>query len=355
MSIKERAVEEKIIGLFRSLGYEYSLGRELRERANLKEVILRDRLGRALRRLNPGFSENEIALAVKTFLRDAGDYRADALLSHNRDIYNKLVGGISIKKEDGDFRLVRFFDFENSENNDFLVVNQFSVEGFGGEKGQRRVPDIVVFVNGIPLAVIELKNPAARDATLRSAYKQLAVKYTKDIPRLFVCNQLLVVSDNTESKVGVLGGQYEYFNEWKRTRSENEDNRSADALNIFIEGIFDKARFLDIIENFILFSVGDKVEKKMCRYHQYYGVREVFEKIIRRIAISARTDSDKKLGVYWHTQGSGKTLSVLFLWRKLFKKRGTSLFVYSRQGGFGRPGGSNIQAIRGRQSCSFYK
>ena len=200
---------------------------------------------------------------------------------------------------------MRLVDFDTAGNNEFLVVDQFSVQVAGTDHTRR--PDVVLFVNGMPFVVFELKNPADERATLRAAYNQLTETYVPEIPSLFVYNQVLVVSDGVAARFGALGGSFEYFSEWKRV--ESEEDVPAEGVKPLVQGMFDRVRLLDVVRYFIIFDGG---AKKVCRYHQYYGVNNAVVSVVHSVG-----SASKRAGVFWHTQGSGKTLSMVFLVRKL--------------------------------------
>ncbi|MBT9169353.1 MAG: Type-1 restriction enzyme R protein [Syntrophomonadaceae bacterium] len=234
----------------------------------------------------------------------------------NKEAYKLLTEGVKIgvRDEAGEERgrLAKIFDFENPQNNEFLVVNQFAIQGL--EKVRR--PDVVVFVNGIPLAIFELKNPALENATIYTAYEQLR-EYKKDIPEIFKYNQVLVVGDLIEARHGTISSSWEWFSHWKGIESESEQNHGISELEILARGIFHKIRFLDIVRNFIIFEAdaekdASKYTKKMAMYHQYFGVNKAVNETLR----AAKPRGNKKIGVFWHTQGSGKSLSMVFYTNK---------------------------------------
>lgn len=310
--------EQPVIHWLNEMGYDYEFGPDLApgqilgERDDFREVILAGRLHRSIRRLNPDLPEAAIDDAVKAIIK----FEHPNMEIANREIYKTLTEGvkIGIRDQSGEEKgkLVKIFDFANPLNNEFLAVNQFAVHGV--EKVRR--PDIVIFVNGIPLVIFELKNPTLENATVYSAYQQLA-EYKKDIQDIFKYNQILIVGDLIEAKHGTISSPWERFSLWKGMESENEKNDGMSELEILVKGIFHKARLMDIIQNFIIFEADSekdtsKYAKKMAMYHQYFGVNKAVQETLR----AAKPRGNKKIGVFWHTQGSGKSLSMVFYTNK---------------------------------------
>lgn len=282
---------------------------------NFKDVILENRLRNALKRLNPDLQEKAIDEAV---------YKLKIVEHPNLEIANKeiwrmLTEGVKVEVENekGELRgrFVKVFDFENPLNNEFLVVNQFTVQGI--EKVRR--PDVAVFINGIPVTIFELKNPRIEEATIQTAYQQLQ-EYKKDIPEIFKYNQILAISDLSEARYGTISSSWEWFKIWRGIESENEKLRRVSELEVLAKGLFQKSRLLDIIENFIVFEADSekdvsKFTKKICLYHQYFGVNKAVDSTLK----ATKPDGNRKIGVLWHTQGSGKTLSMVFYVNKTKK------------------------------------
>jgi type I restriction enzyme R subunit len=312
--------EQPVIGWLKEMGYDYEFGPDLApgqilgEREDFREVILAGRLKRSIRRLNPELPE----AAIEDVVRDIKRIEHPNLEIANKDIYKMLTEGVKIgvrdKSGEEKGKIAKIYDFENPQNNEFLVVNQFAIQGL--EKVRR--PDIVIFVNGIPLAIFELKNPTLENATIYTAFEQLQ-EYKKDIPEIFKYNQILVIGDLLEAKHGTISSSREWFSAWKGIEGENEKHKPGESqLEILVKGIFHKIRFLDIVENFIVFEADsekdtNKYTKKMAMYHQYFGVNEAIKETLR--AVGPR--GNKKIGVFWHTQGSGKSLSMVFYTNKV--------------------------------------
>ena len=310
--------EQPVIEWLKEMGYDYEFGPDLApgqvlgEREDFREVVLVGRLKRSIRRLNPDLPEAAIDDVVRVITR----VEHPNLEIANKEIYKMLTQGVKIgirdKSGEEKGRLAKIYDFENPQNNEFLVVNQLAIQGI--EKVRR--PDIVVFVNGIPLVIFELKNPTLENATTYSAFQQLQ-EYKKDIPEIFKYNQILVIGDLLEAKHGTISSSWEWFSVWKGIESEDEKNDGISELEILTRGIFHKTRLLDIIENFIIFEADSerdtsKYTKKMGLYHQYFGVNKAVNETLRAV----KPRGNKKIGVFWHTQGSGKSLSMVFYTNK---------------------------------------
>ncbi len=336
--------EQPVINWLKELGYDYEFGPDLapagslQERNSFREVVLISRLKRSLRRLNSDLTDAAIEDAAAKII----GFEHPSLDIANREIYKMLVEGVKVdaRNEAGETRgkIAKVFDFENPLNNEFLVVNQFAIQGI---ENVRR-PDIVIFVNGIPVAIFEVKSPTSENGTAQSAYKQLQ-DYKKDIPDIFKYNQVLAVSDLLQARHGTISSSWEWFSTWKGIESEEEKHEGVSELEILIKGIFHKARLLDIIENFIVFEADSerdttKFTKKMCLYHQYFGVNKAIKETLRAVkpaGPSTRSgQGNKKIGVFWHTQGSGKSLSMVFYANKVKKlaelKSPTFVFLTDR-------------------------
>lgn len=307
--------EQPLLDWFKELGYEVAFGPDIaplgpfQERGSHQEVVLKGRLKRVLRRLNQQVEGLGIDVAVNALLRVADQ---PSLIHANKETYDMLTRGVVVEFRDDSGNqktdLVRVIDFEKPENNEFLAVNQFSVQG---AEFTRR-PDVVVFVNGLPLAVFELKNPQTVHASIDSAIDQLET-YKKEIPSLFAYNQMQVVSDMVQARHGTISSPREWYSEWKLVADENENRKLAN-LQTLTRGMFQQKRLLDIIQNFVVFEADSEENattytKKMCKYHQYYGVRRAVEATQKAVQ---QKPGERKVGVFWHTQGSGKTLSMVF-------------------------------------------
>ncbi len=322
MSLNESHVEEAALEWFGELGYAIGHGPELApgepaaERASFGDVVLVGRLRTAIWRLNPAIPEEAREEALRKVLR----LDAAALTGNNRVFHQMLRDGVAVEysRPDGSIAgdRVRLVDFADVGNNDWLAVNQFTV--IEGQHNRR--PDIVVFVNGLPLAVLELKNAADEDATIWSAYAQLQT-YKAEIPSLLHYNELLVVSDGLQARIGSLTANQEWFKVWRTIDGEGDAPKTSLELEVLVRGVFERQRFLDLLQHFIVFeedSDSGAIHKIIAGYHQFHAVNAAVEETVRASGMgsSARTlggkPGDRRAGVVWHTQGSGKSYSMLF-------------------------------------------
>ena len=324
----ESVVEDAALGWIKSLGYSIAHGPEIApgepgaERGNYSEVILDERLRKALARLNPALPAEALDDAFRKLMHPEGA-TPDA---RNRIMHRSLVDGVTVEHRRADGSIAgaqaRVIDFDVPDNNDWLAVNQFTV---AENKHTRRV-DVVMFINGLPLAVIELKNAADENATIWSAFQQLQT-YQQEIPTLFAYNAALVVSDGVEARIGVLGAGREWFKPWRTIAGEALADPKLPELLVITEGVFQKSRFLDLLRYFIVFedTGGGQVVKKMAGYHQYHAVNAALQETLRAARAHERPGrfpelvlrhggwpGDRRIGVVWHTQGSGKSLTMAF-------------------------------------------
>lgn len=311
---EDALIEQPAIELLRSLGWEYAnlynetFGEDGNEkRQSRKEAILTHRLRSSLQKLNPDLSTEAIQLAIDELTRDRS---ALIPVNANQDFYSLLKEGVRvvIKDEEGITRhqTVRVIDWKTPENNDFFLSSQFWIEG----SLYTRRTDLVGFVNGLPLLFIELK---AAHKKLYNAFKDNLRDYKKAVPQLFVPNALVMLSNGSDTKVGSITSGWEHFFEWKRINSEGE--QGVISLETALKGICVPTRFLDIVENFTVFEeVKGGLAKKIAKNHQYLGVNQAFE------SVKKTKQSKGRLGVFWHTQGSGKSLSMVFFTQKILRK-----------------------------------
>ena len=294
----EDTYEQAIIELFENMGYDHIYAPDFDRdyTSPLMDSVLRD----SLLRVNRGLPVDAIEEAInklKTF--DTG-----SLLQKNTIFMDYLQNGITVKffvNGEEQATIVKLVDYEKIDNNTFYVVNQYTFV----ENGNNRRPDIILFINGMPLVLMELKSPSKDEVGVENAYKQIR-NYIKDIPSLFYYNAICVISDLSSNKAGTITSGLDRFMDWKCKDGSKEENGFAE-FETFYEGMFQKKRLLDILKNFILFSgTGTGRFKVLAGYHQYFAVR----KAIERAKIATRTDG--KGGVFWHTQGSGKSLSMVF-------------------------------------------
>ncbi len=345
----ESVVEEAALAWLESLGYgvkhgpDIAPGEPAAERINYSQVTLEDRLQEALVRLNPSLPSEALDEAFRKLTRPEGP----TIDTRNRAVHRMLIEGIPVEylqpspqpspsgrgrsEAEGEgsrltYRIAKVIDFEKPDNNDWLAVNQFSVS----ENKHNRRPDIVLFLNGLPLAIIELKNAADENATIWTAFHQLRT-YQHELPWLFSYNGLMVISDGVEARIGALGAGREWFKPWRTISGEGLADSRTPELQVVIEGVFEKRRFLNLLRHFLVFedAGGGVLTKKMTGYHQFHAVNIALEETLRaaRLAPPVAADAigryeshrraggevgDRRVGVVWHTQGSGKSLTMAF-------------------------------------------
>jgi type I restriction enzyme R subunit len=307
----ESVVEQAALAWLESMGYlvlsglEIAPGEAMAEREDYGQVVLQRRLQQALQRLNPLVPSDALEEAFRKLTRPD----SPSLAANNHAIHKCVVEGVPIEyqRDDGSIGgdLVRVFDYDEPENNEFLAVNQFTVV----ENQHERRPDVVLFINGLPLVVMELKNAATENATIWSAFNQLQT-YKMQIPSLFTFNEALVISDGVLARIGTLMTDREWFMPWRTIEGEKSADTRLPQLQVVLEGVFEKRRFLDLIRHFIVFEDigGGILIKKMAGYHQYHAANRALDSTIR----AAGMGGDKRVGVVWHTQGSGKSLTMAF-------------------------------------------
>jgi type I restriction enzyme R subunit len=333
-SLNESIVEDATLTWFGELGYAIGHGPHIApgeaaaERDSFGEVVLIERLREAIRRLNPLIPDEAREEALRKVLRIA----TPSLTQTNRAFHRMLRDGVEVEYPRGDGSIagdhVRLVNFADVRANDWLAVNQFTViEG----KHNRR-PDIVVFVNGLPLGLIELKNAADEGATIWSAYAQLQT-YKAEIPSLLHYNALLVVSDGLQARIGSLTANQEWFKVWRTIDGEGEAPKTALELDVLVRGVFEPQRFLDLLQHFIVFEEdpdSGALHKIIAGYHQFHAVNAAVEETVRASGMTDKNilreeagrywagrmhggkPGDRRAGVVWHTQGSGKSFSMLF-------------------------------------------
>jgi len=329
--LTEDKIETFAIEMLQSIGWEYvhglaiAPGAEQAERENFEQIILIDRLRKSVAVLNPNIPQDAQEQAIQKVVR----IYSPELLHNNESFHQLLVEKVKIPYQQNGFERsyeVALVDFENPMNNTFLCVNQFIIV----EKNQNKRPDIILFVNGIPLVVIELKNATDENATMRKAFDQLQT-YKATIPSLFTYNAICVISDGHECKAGSVSAGFSRYMAWKTADGKKEASRFAPQLDILLKGMMNPSTLLDLVRNFIVFEsslsetglsgLKDKQDsiktilkiKKLAAYHQYYAVNKAVESSI----VASGVNGDKRGGVVWHTQGSGKSLSMVFYSGKL--------------------------------------
>ncbi len=330
----ESSVEEAALGWFEGLGYKVISGPEIApgeiwaERQGYAEVLLSKRLKDALVNLNPAIPADAIDDAFKKIQH----IDSPSLFHGNHAFHRLLVEGIDVDcatEERIVHDKVRLVDYDNPDNNDWLAVNQFTVE----EDKHNRRPDIVIFLNGIPVSVIELKNPADENATIWSAFNQLQT-YKQQIPSLFTYNEVLIVSDGLDARIGSLTANREWFLPWRTIEGNDLAPAITPQLEVMVKGVFERKRFLQYLRRFVVFEeeTSGVLVKKLAGYHQFHAVNVAVNETVRACFTTepAMTDGfgvytarpskgefagkpgDKRAGVVWHTQGSGKSLTMAF-------------------------------------------
>lgn len=322
--ITEDLIEKSAIEILQEIGWQHAHGREISpeglfcERDSFGDVVLVGRLRSAIAKLNPDIPVEAQEGAVQKVLRIVS---TDLL--HNNEIFHKrLVEKVKIPYQHDDYERsyeVQLVDFENPANNEFLAVNQLTII----ENGNNKRPDVILYINGLPVSVIELKNPVIENADILSAYKQLQT-YKVAIPSLFNYNSVCIISDGLECKAGTISSDFSRFSAWKTVDGVKEASRFKSQLETMIRGMLNHQVLLDLIRNFIVFEkskkedvktglIQVKTEKKVAAYHQYFAVNKAIESTVN----ASGTNGDKRGGVVWHTQGSGKSLSMVFYSGKL--------------------------------------
>jgi type I restriction enzyme, R subunit len=351
-NITESEIEKFAIELLEKQGYQYIYApsiapdSETPERESFEDVLLMERLQTAVGRINPSIPSDIREDAIKQIQR----LNSPELIANNEAFHRMLTEGIKVGyQKDGYNRgdLVWLIDFKNPENNDFLVANQFTVI----ENNINKRPDVILFINGLPLVVIELKNPADENATIRSAFKQLQT-YKQAIPNLFTYNDFMIISDGLEAKAGSISAGLTRFIAWKTSDGKVEASPLIGQMETLIKGMLNKETLLDVIRHFVVFEKSKKedndtgiitiqTEKKLAGYHQYYAVNRAVESTLRAAEylpvqekeqsemiaespasyglpdVKKQPSGDRKGGVVWHTQGSGKSLSMVFYTGKI--------------------------------------
>ena len=332
--LTEADVEQAALDWLSGLGWQVLHGPDVApetpdaERDDYRQVVLEHRLRDVLAELNPSLPLSALDDACRMLTRPEGS----TLEARNRAFHRMLVNGVNVEYRDSSGNVrgdqVRVINFERPDRNDWLAVNQFTVT----ENSNNRRPDIVLFLNGLPLGIIELKNPADEDATIWTAWNQLQT-YKAELPALFSMNEMLVVSDGTEARIGTLTSGKEWFKPWRTVAGETLADQHLAELQVMLEGVFERNRFLALVRDFIVFDDDGSgaLEKKMAGYHQFHAVRYAVDETLRAAELHRKVDrtvdtrgryetgqkpggepGDRRVGVVWHTQGSGKSLTMAF-------------------------------------------
>lgn len=299
MPINENTLEQVIISELQEKGYEYLYGPEIDR--DYHEVILKDYFESAMFKINPGITV-EIVEETYKIIKNLGLLKLEDM---NAAFHKYLIEGVPVayrlNGETATFT-VHLIDFENPEKNDFKVINQYTIIEYKNKR-----PDVLVFINGIPVVLFELKNMVNEDTTIEDAYKQIK-NYQLDIPSLFYYNAFNVISDGLDTRVGTITSDFTRYMTWKSENGEKPDETGVNYFSTLINGVFPKERILDLIRNFIVFQDSKgKTIKIIAGYHQYFAVRKAVERTKKSLE-----EKSRKVGVVWHTQGSGKSLSMVF-------------------------------------------
>ena len=343
--VTESMVEDAALDWFRALRYSVLGGPDMSPgpdslyyplRASHADAVLTSDLRGSLRRLNSDLPEEALDDALRRLTRPEGTTPE----ARNRSFHRMVVDGVNVEYRDADGAVrgaqARVIDFDEPDANTWSAINQFTVS----ENGNTRRPDIVVFVNGLPLAVIELKNPADQNATVWSAFHQLQT-YKAELPSLFACNAVLLVSDGLQARLGTLSAGREWFKPWRTIGGQELAPAFYTELQVAIEGVFEKRRFLSLLRDFIVFEDdGGALVKKMAGYHQFHAVKAAVGETLRAAALQQEAQrvaetggryeagrqpggdpGDRRIGVVWHTQGSGKSLTMAFYAGRIIREQ----------------------------------
>lgn len=310
MKFDEAKLEKAIIELFKLANYSYIKGEELNR--DLTDVLIKCDLKQFLfeRYKNEEITEYE----VESIIRSLEILPSSALYDSNKKIMNMISEGFTIKRDDSTKKdlFIQLIDYENVDNNIFKIVNQMEIKEY-----HERIPDAIVYVNGLPLVVFEFKSAIREDATIYNAYTQLTVRYRRDIPELFKYNVLCVISDGANNKAGSLFAPYEFFYSWRKIEgNEKLEKDGIDSLFTMVNGLFNKERFVDLIHNFIYFpDTSTKEEKIVPRYPQYYAANKLLNSVKRNM----KPHGNGKGGTYFGATGCGKSFTMLYLTRLLMR------------------------------------
>ncbi|NMA72994.1 MAG: type I restriction endonuclease subunit R [Bacteroidales bacterium] len=310
MSFNEHALELSIMQLFENEGYTHITGQDIQREKS--EVLLVDELKSYLRNRykSDNLTESEINSIIMSLRAVSG-----TLYENNKTVSKMIADGFDFNREDRQMKdiHIEFIDYEEPDNNDFKIVNQLEIEGY---QYQIRIPDGIVYVNGLPVVVLEFKSAVKENTTILDAYRQLTIRYQRDIPEIFKYNSFVVISDGANNKYGSLFSQYDFFYAWKKCEDDDAEVDGISSLFTMVHGLFRKERLLDVIKNFIYYPDSSTNDLKVvCRYPQYFAANNLYE----NIKIHMKPDGDGKGGTYFGTTGCGKSYTMLFLARLLMK------------------------------------
>ena len=308
--MNEAQLELSVMELFQQEGYEYLSGDSILRETT--DVLLKDdlRMYLMMKYAADGITANEIETIIFGLVRASHEPLYDA----NKEMLTKIIDGFVLRREDKTKKdlFIRLIDFDNVHNNIFKVVNQVEIQG----KHELRIPDAIVYVNGLPLVVIEFKSATRENATIHNAYEQLTVRYTRDIPDLFKYNAFVVISDGANNKYGSIFAGYDYFYAWRKIDDGVEEVDGINSLYSMVKGLFRKDRLIAVIKDFIFFpDQSNKELKLVCRYPQYFAAT----KLLENIKVHQKPDGDGKGGTYFGATGCGKSYTMLFLTRMLMR------------------------------------
>ena len=308
----EHSLEMAIMELFQDENYEYISGDMIQRKQT--EVLLENDIKSYLKDkyASENLTENEIDGIILSLRSISG-----SIYEANKSICKMLCDGFILNREDRSQKdlYINLIDFENIENNIFKIVNQFEIEGVNN---QIRIPDAILFVNGLPIVVFEFKSAVREDATIMDAYKQLTVRYKRDIPELFKYNAFVVISDGANNKYGSFFSKYDFFYSWRKIESTDKDFDGISSLITMVKGMFRKNRLLSVVKDFIYFpDSSDNDLKIVCRYPQFFAAT----KLLANIKQHMKPHGDGKGGTYFGATGCGKSYTMLFLTRMLMKSK----------------------------------
>ena len=309
MKFTEEQLEKAVIELFKEEGFSYVKGQDIVRK--IDDILIKDDLKKYLQNQyeKEGITDSEI----ESIIRKLEIFPSSALYESNKAIMKLISDGFVFKREDRNKKdlFIQLIDYSEKDNNTFKIVNQFNIVGY-----HERIPDAIIYINGLPVVVFEFKSAIREEATIHDAFIQLTVRYQRDIPELFKYNAFCVISDGVNNKAGSFFAPYEFFYAWRRIEGSKKEVDGIDSLYTLVKGMFDKHRLLDIIHNFIyLPDSSNKEEKIVCRYPQYYAANKLFENIKK----NQRPLGDGKGGTYFGATGSGKSYIMLYLTRLLMK------------------------------------
>ncbi|MBU1855080.1 MAG: type I restriction endonuclease subunit R, partial [Nanoarchaeota archaeon] len=306
--LTEQDIENATLEMLEELGYQVVHGSDIApdsenpKRHKWDDVILTDDLKEAVERINPKIPNEAVEEVIKKVKR----LNSKNQIKNNEQFHTFLIEGVPLEYRAKNGKItsdyIKLIDFNNPKNNDFKAINQFAII----ENNKHRRPDIIIFINGLPLIIAELKNPSTESADLMSAYKQIQT-YKQEIPLIFNYNELIILSDGTYAEIGTLTANKEWFLPWKTVDGEKKAPKTLPQIQVMIEGMFKKNILLDLIKNFITFSKDKKQTIKiLAGYHQYHAANKAIKTTINAV------NKTKKAGIIWHTQGSGKSLTLAF-------------------------------------------